>query len=305
MSRSAPARPPRPGSTRRRRQREQRRPWVGYAAAAIVLVLAVFVAARLIMGNNQSTPADAPVAPELMTTLTTVPVAALNQVGRGTVTNPPQAIHGQPVTMSESGLPLITYIGAEWCPYCAGERWPMIIALSRFGSVDNISTSASSSSDVYPSTPTFTFHGSTYTSPYITFAPVETQSNVRSGNSFQTLATPTTAQESLIETYDAPPYVPAQSAGSIPFVDFANQYMISGASYDVGVLQGQTREQIAADLSNPSSPQAQAILGSANAITAAICATTNNQPAEVCTQPGVTAFAPTTPTATPTSAPSQ
>jgi len=305
MSRSAPARPPRSGSTRRRRQREQRRPWVGYAAAAIVLVLAVFVAARLIMGNTQPTPADAPVSPELMTTLTTVPVEALNQVGRGTVTNPPQAIHGQPVAMSESGLPLITYIGAEWCPYCAGERWPMIIALSRFGTLENVSTSASSSSDVYPSTPTFTFHGSTYTSSYISFVPVETQSNVRSGNSFQTLATPTTAQESLIETYDAPPYVPAQSAGSIPFVDFANQYMISGASYDVGVLQGQTRDQIAANLSNPSSPQAQAILGSANAITAAICATTNSQPAEVCSQPGVAAFASGTSGGTPTSAPSQ
>jgi hypothetical protein len=305
MSRSAPARPPRSGSTRRRRQREQRRPWVGYAAAAIVLVLAVFVAARLLIGSNQPAPADMPVSPELMTTLTTVPVDVLNQVGRGTVTNPPQPIHGQPVAMSDGGLPLVTYIGAEWCPYCAGERWPMIIALSRFGTFDNISTSASSSSDVYPSTPTFTFHGSTYTSPYITFAPVETQSNVRAGNGFQAQDTPTSAQESLIETYDAPPYVPAQSAGSIPFVDFANQYMISGASYDVGVLQGQTREQIAADLSNPSSPQAQAILGSANAITAAICATTNNQPAEVCTQPGVTAFAPSAASASPTSAPSQ
>ncbi len=304
MSRTAPARPPRPGSTRRRRQREERRPWVGYAAAAIVLVLAVFIAARLITGNNQPAPADQPVSPELMTTLTTVPVDALNQVGRGTVTNPPEAIHGQPVAMSDSGLPLVTYIGAEWCPYCAAERWPMIVALSRFGTLENISTSSSSSSDVYPSTPTFTFHGSTYTSQYITFQPVETQSNVRAGNGFQTQDTPTAAQESLIETYDAPPYVPAQSAGSIPFVDFANQYMISGASYDVGVLQGKTREQIAANLSNPSSPEAQAILGSANAITAAICATTNNQPAEVCTQPGVTAFAPSTP-ATPTSAPSQ
>jgi hypothetical protein len=263
-------------------------------------VLALFVAVRLLIGSNRPAPVDEPVSPELMTTLTTVPVEALNQVGRGAVTNPPTPIHGQPVATSDSGLPLITYIGAEWCPYCAGQRWPMIIALSRFGTLENISTSSSSSSDVYPSTPTFTFHGSTYTSPYITFEPVETQSS-----SMQNLATPTAAQDSLIGTYDAPPYVPAQSTGSIPFIDFANQYMISGASYDVGVLQGQTREQIAADLSNPSSPQAQAILGSANAITAAICATTNNQPAEVCTQPGVTAFAPSTPSGTPTSAPSQ
>ncbi|HEY2594966.1 MAG TPA: hypothetical protein VGK33_13805, partial [Chloroflexota bacterium] len=69
--------------------------------------------------------------------------------------------------------------------------------------------------------------------------------------------------------------------------DFAGQYIVSGASYDVGTLRGLTQEQVATALQDPTSPQAQAILGSANALTAAICTATGNQPADVCTAPAV------------------
>jgi hypothetical protein len=40
---------------------------------------------------------------------------------------------------------------------------------------------------------------------------------------------------------------------------------------------------IAADLHNPNSPVAKAVLGVANYITAAICGMTGNQPASACT----------------------
>jgi hypothetical protein len=186
-----------------------------------------------------------------------------------------------------NGLPLVTYLGAEYCPFCAGERWPLIVALSRFGTFSGLQQSHSASDDVYPNTPTFSFAGSTYTSPYLEFNPVELQSNVRAGNSYQQLQTPTPAQTNLLRMYDAPPYVPASAAGSIPFIDFAGQYLASGASYDVGTLRGMTQEQIAAALADPSTPQAQAILGSANALTAAICTATGNQPADVCSDPAV------------------
>ncbi len=83
--------------------------------------------------------------------------------------------------------------------------------------------------------------------------------------------------------YDAPPYIPAANAGAIPFIDFGNKWMIVGATYSPAVLQGLTWAQIAADLRVPSSPVAQGVLGTANVITAAICSTTGNQPAAVCT----------------------
>ena len=59
--------------------------------------------------------------------------------------------------------------------------------------------------------------------------------------------------------------------------------MIAGASYNPQLLAGKTWAQIAAALKTPSSPIAQAIDGTANYITAAICQLTGNQPASACT----------------------
>src|SRR5437870_5632338 len=140
----------------------------------------------------------------------------------------------------------------------------MVVALSRFGTFSNLRTTTSAADDVYPSTPTFTFYGADYTSPYLAFSSVELESNVRSGGQYRALQTPTADQQQLLQTYDAPPYVPSGVAGSIPFIDLANQYVVSGASFDVGVLQGHSWQAIAASLSDPNSDQARAILGTAN-----------------------------------------
>ena len=59
--------------------------------------------------------------------------------------------------------------------------------------------------------------------------------------------------------------------------------MISGASYDAGLLSGLSWATIATDLHNPNSPVAKGVLGTANYITAAICKMTGNQPASACT----------------------
>ena len=91
------------------------------------------------------------------------------------------------------------------------------------------------------------------------------------------------AQTALITKYDAAPYVSASDAGSIPFVDFGNKYMIVGASYTPQVLAGLSWSTIATDLNNPSSAVAKGVDGTANYITAAICKLTNNQPASACT----------------------
>ena len=34
---------------------------------------------------------------------------------------------------SRTGKPEVLFVGAEYCPFCAAERWPLIVALSRFG----------------------------------------------------------------------------------------------------------------------------------------------------------------------------
>jgi Domain of unknown function (DUF929) len=282
-----PARGQRAGSGRRppsppaRRQRRL----VGLAAGAIVLALAVLVGARL-LSPSAPVPPEGPVPPDVLASVTNVPAATFAQVGRGTATALPIPVRTD-VRRGPSGLPLVTYIGAEYCPFCAAERWPLIVALSRFGQFANLRTSHSASDDVFPNTPTFSFAGASFSGQYLEFSAVELQSNVRSGGSYAPLQTPTADQAQLLRQYSAPPYVPSNAAGSIPFIDIAGQYIISGATYRPEVLRGQTLESIAGSLANPASAQAQAIIGAANGITAALCAATDNTPADVCGEPAV------------------
>jgi len=68
-----------------------------------------------------------------------------------------------------------------------------------------------------------------------------------------------------------PPYVnSADQSGAVPFLDIANHYILAGAQYNPQVLAGLSAAQIASQLSNPSSPVARAIDGSARILIAAI-----------------------------------
>jgi hypothetical protein len=229
--------------------------------------------------------------------LTNVPAAALDSVGVGKGITPPSAIAAGAPPVTSNGKPQILYVGAEYCPFCAAERWPMVIALSRFGTFSGLGLSTSSATDVFPSTPTVTFHGSSYTSDVIAFDGVETNTNqlAASGLSYEPLDTLTAQQQRLMQTFDAPPYT--SQAGVIPFSLFGNRYVVIGSSFAPDVLQGKTWQEIASASSDPSSPVAKQVLAAANVLTAAICDVTGGQPANVCTAPGVTSAAASLPSA--------
>lgn len=278
---------PRPLNSAARRQKRRAtttRRWITLAAAgAILLAIAVMAAFRLL---TPATSASGPVAPEVLRDLASVSQSTANMVGSGRGHDLLVPVRA-PVLQNAQGQPKIIYYGAEYCPYCAAERWALIVALNRFGSFTDLRTSHSAVDDVYPATPTFTFYGSHYQSRYLAFEPIELQTNQRAGASYQTLQTPTPEQQQLFQRYNAPPYVSAEGVGGIPFLDIANQYIAAGSSVDPGLLRGQTQEEIAAKLNNPQSAESQAIIGEANRITAAMCTATNNQPAETCDQPAI------------------
>ena len=212
-----------------------------------------------------------------------MPGSVLDQVGGGAVTAKPSRISGAALT--SGGKPEMLYMGAEYCPYCAAERWSMIVALSRFGAFSGLATTRSAArsgagtAEPYPSTATWTFASASYASKYLTFTPVEGYTNVpdQSTGGYTTLMKPTPAQQALIQKYDA------ANQGAIPFIDYGNKYMSVGASYDPGLLSGLTWSQVAADLHQPASPVAKGVLGAANYITAAICGLTGDAPAAACT----------------------
>jgi hypothetical protein len=221
-------------------------------------------------------------SPQVVAALS-VPPSTLDAVGSPSGDVLPTKTGNSAVLKGADGKPLITYIGAEYCPFCAAERWAVAVALSRFGTFENLQGTHSSDSDEFPDTQTLSFYGSSYSSPYIDFQPVEEATNQPDGDGYQTLQTPTAAENALVAKYD--------SQGSIPFLDIANRYVITGSSYSPQVLQGLTRSQIAADLSNPDSAVAQAIDGTANDITAAIAAVTGNQPSSVGSSATIAAIA--------------
>jgi hypothetical protein len=280
------------------RRAEQRRR-ILIASGSVVVVLAIVVAFIVIKLNSSPATDNSPNGPtgaalaSVVTNVTSVPASTLDTVGdgNGAFTGKIQAIKPAGAPLTANGKPEMLYMGAEYCPYCAAARWAMIVALSRFGTFSGLQTihsaaaNGAGAAEPDPNTPTWTFANAKYTSQYLTFTPVELQTNIpdSSTGSYTNLQTPTKAQQALLTKYDAPPYIESSQAGAIPFIDFGNKYVSIGTPYDPGVLAGLSWATIAADLHNPNSAVTQAVGGTANHITAAICKMTGNQPASACT----------------------
>jgi hypothetical protein len=310
-TKQAPDRRARVAAQREAARRAEQRKRIYIAGGSILAVIVVVLAFVLVKvnsgGGSAGSASNGPTGAALTTVVnqvTGVPASVSDQVGGGTV-NSSDFIPGSQIAAASSanagyfatvngdaltsgGKPEVLYIGAEYCPYCGAQRWSMIAALSRFGTFSGLKTIHSSSSDVDPNTPTWSFYGSKYTSQYINFTPVEETTNERQGNSnntstpYVTLQTPTAAQTALINKYD-----PGANGygGAIPFIDMGNKYVQVGNLYPYGptVIDGKSWSQIAAALSQPNSAIAKGVLGSANYMTAGICKLTNNQPASACT----------------------
>jgi Domain of unknown function (DUF929) len=251
----------------------------------IVAVALVATVTAALSRRNSAQPASAPAAAPVpvpgavMDDLTTIPPAVWARAGTAGAAHP-IFVGG---ANSAAANPVVLYIGALYCPYCAAARWSMITALARFGTFSGLSYSASSPIDVYPSTPTFSFYGSRYVSQYIDFQPVELESDVQLPDGrYQPLETPTSEQQALLQEFDGPPYLDKSSAGGIPFILVGGRYMWSGSPFSPAVLAGHTQAEIAATLPAGSGDAARAILVNANQITATICASDGNRPAEVC-----------------------
>jgi len=190
------------------------------------------------------------------------------------VKGPPSRLTGAPLT--SGGKPEILYVGAEYCPYCAVTRWPLTVALSRFGTFTNLKTTLSSATDAAgPNTPTLSFHGASYSSPYFDLVTREQEDGV--GKPLETL---TGAETSLFENY---------GKGSYPFVDFGGTWMQSGASGDQTELAGLTPEDVAKEIADPTTKPGAMTLAGADTFSAIICSIDGGKPANVCTSVGVVA----------------
>jgi thiol-disulfide isomerase/thioredoxin len=268
---------------------------VGSILAVIVVVTGIIVARAVRSDRSVQSPSGGVRGAVLPATaakdIMSVPAGTLARIGGGSVPdNQDKTYSGQPVAgvtgtpLSSGGKPEMLYIGAEYCPYCAAMRWSMAVALSRFGAFSTpLRAIRSSPTDVDPSTPTLTFYQARYISKYLTFTPVENEDL-----DHNPLQNTTASQLALWRKFDS-----TSSGLGYPFIDFGNQAIITAPLYDPGILKGMTWAQIAATLHDPASLVAQAVDGTANYMTAAICHMTASTPAPVCNAPSIRSLAAT------------
>ena len=258
----------------------------GGSIAVVIGLVATLVAVKLAQFPAHTAPAPAAgprTTAQVQRQVTGVPPATLNAVGAGTATGL-NTLTGQP-PLTTGGKPEVLYMGGEYCPFCAAERWALAAAVSRFGTLSGLSLIHSSPADVYPSTPTLSFAQAQYSSKYLAFIPVEWFGEAADpGTPFGHvyLQQPTAQQQALFARY---------GGGSIPFVDIGNRYFLPQVQYIPSALAGLSWTQVAAAMHDPSSAIADDIDGAANVITAAICTLTHGQPGGVCQSAGVKAAA--------------
>jgi len=263
-------------------RRAETRRRVMIAGGSTLLVLALVIG-LIVAKVSQSPPPGqgASADPAAARQVVTVPAATFDTVAAGTAAGL-KATSGQPL-LTRGGRPELLYMGGQYCPFCAAERWAIAAALSRFGTLSGLRFIHSSPTDYAPNTPTLSFDRAHYSSKYLSFDPVEwygekTDPSTPFGHVI--FQHPTAQQQALFNRY---------SGGSIPFVDVGNQYLVPQAQYAPTALAGMTWAQVAAAMHDPSSAVGRDIDGAANKITAAICQLTHGQPGGVCTSAGVRA----------------
>lgn len=259
-------------------------------AMGALALIAALIGAFVILSRQSSTlnetqersPADSTVVAKV----TTVPQPIWNAVGKGRVI--PHAFQpygSQPPLIGPNKRPEFLYIGGEYCPYCAAERWAIVNALSRFGAFRNLSQIRSAELSIS----TFSFYGSSYTSRYVDSVSKEVKGNEldASQTNYVDLEKLTPLEQKMFQMYD--------NDENLPFVDIGNLSIGIGASYDYSVLFNNnvipatplSWQTIADSLNNPKSAISQGILGTANYMTAGICSLTHQQPGNVCNSPAI------------------
>jgi hypothetical protein len=260
---------------------------LGLIVLAIILVAALVVVRDHLNQTNGTSDVETitPAPASMITTVTHVPHAIAAAVGVTSPSDPitpPSATGNASVWQSGAGpRPVVFFYGAEFSPYAAAERWPVIVALSRFGTFGTLGLMQSSLSVAFSNTATFTFWHAHYSSVWVDLQTVERYSSLNpTGIGYMPLQSLTTRQAASVAVYDT-------STTTFPLLDIANHFDLVGSSFSPSVLAGLSQSQIAADLAVPASPVAQAILASANEITAAICTVTGERPTSVCYAHGV------------------
>jgi hypothetical protein len=267
-----------------------------YLALGLIIVAICLLGALVLVRDNAGPSVSStvetfnPAPSSLLSTMASVPAPVYDTVGVSSPANPvlaPGPTDTAPLWLGTSDTgspaPVVFFYGAEFAPYAAVERWPLTLALSRFGTFTQLGLMQSSATTAFADLATFTYWNVSYSSKYLAFEPVERYSSLDpTGASYLSLQRPDARQAAAVSSY-------ASNANTFALLDVGNRYVLNGSSFAPGVLAGLSQSQIAGDLTTPASPLTQAVVAAANEITATICAVDGDRPGAVCTSRGVLA----------------
>jgi hypothetical protein len=257
---------------------------LGVVAALSLLFFTASPAHAQRGGNGKTPPAMAkkigkPISPDLIATLKKASQAGL-RIGSGPTSARLKLIDG--TRLDSKNKVGFFYMGADFCPFCAGQRWAVLLTLVRFGDFEGLRYMASSPTDVYSNTPTLSFQHMKYKSKHVDFQAVETAD--RNGGK---LMTPSKLQEKIVNTYDKPPYT--RTFGGIPFIYLDGRYLLTHPMVTPPRLSGLDWKTIAKKFADPESELFQKVMPKVNLLSAAICRLDGGSPDEVCASSGVIA----------------
>jgi hypothetical protein len=264
---------------RRRNQRRRRRRLSGIFSALVVVVAAAFGLAQISGPSGSSKGGAGARLAAYFQASVNIPDTTLAAVGVPGSIQPPTIVTSLAATAPTQHV--VSYVGAEYCPYCAIQRWALLVALSKFGAFESLNNSVySSSNDAFPNLASWSFVSSRYSSQYFNFDPTELTSSVPDGHGgYQPLETMDAGQKVSFNQYDP--------QGSLPFIDMGNGVVAVGASSSPSVLEGLSLSQIGSDIQDPASPVAQAVDGTANYIIAGLCSMISGSQPAICNSPTV------------------
>ena len=107
------------------------------AIALVVVIVAVLVIVKVAGGGSgsgstvdqASPPAGTPIPTATLAKLQSIPISTLTAAPTDGIVTTPQAVNDP--ALKADGKADLLFIGAEYCPHCAAERWPLYIALSK------------------------------------------------------------------------------------------------------------------------------------------------------------------------------
>ncbi len=176
-------------------------------------------------------------------------------------------------TMRRSGKLYVFFMGAEYCPYSAAERWAIVRALQKFGQWDGLKQTMSAARDEpFLNLPTYDFTKANYTSPHVEFASRETKDR-----EFKPLQKLLKTEEKLVRKFNADK--------EIPFLLIGGRFMQVGAGFTPKIFIGHTFRQTETELKKAESEIRKTIDDEANVISALMCV--SGLPPEVCKETGI------------------